>query len=81
MVKTSPSNAGSADSIPGLGAKIPCSQNAKHKTEQYYKKFNKVFKNAPHKKKKKRLKKCFFPPRLQMKKGKCYTLERENIFK
>ena len=53
MVKTSPSSAGSADSIPGLGAKIPCSQNAKHKTEQYYKQFNKDFKNGPHKIKKK----------------------------
>ena len=53
MVKTSLCNAGSADYIPGLGTKIPCSQNAKHKTEQYYKKFNKDFKNGPHKIKKK----------------------------
>ena len=34
-----------------------------------------------HIKKKKVLKKVFFPPRLQIKKGKCYALERENIFK
>ena len=59
MVTTSPSNAGSADSIPGLGAKIPCTQNAKCKTEQYCNKFNKDFKNGPHQKKKS-LKKSVF---------------------
>ena len=72
MVTTSPSNARSADSIPGLGAKIPCTQNAKCKTEQYCNKFNKDFKNGPHQKKKKVLKKVFFS-------FLGYKLRRENV--
>ena len=53
MVKTSPSNAGCAGSIPGQGAKIPHTswpkdQNVKKK--QYHNKFNKDFKNVPHQK-------------------------------
>ena len=47
-IKTSPSSAGSESSIPGWGTKIlhamwPKKQNIKGK--QYYKKFNKDFKN------------------------------------
>ena len=47
MVKTSPSNAGGAGSIPGQGAKIPHAlgpkkQNVRQK--QYCNKFNKDFK-------------------------------------
>ena len=53
MVKTSPSNAGGAGSIPGQGAGIPhasqpINQNIKQK--QYCNKFNKDFKNGPHQK-------------------------------
>ena len=54
VVRALPSSAGSAGSIPGLGAKIPHfswpkSQNIKQK--QYCNKFNKDFKNGPHQKK------------------------------
>ena len=54
MVKTLPSSAGGAGSIPGRGAKIthalwPKNQNIKRK--QYYNKFTKDFKNGPHQKK------------------------------
>ena len=57
VVKTSPSNAGGASSIPGRGAKIPHAtqpkhQNIKKKQKQYCNKFNKDFKNGPHQKKK-----------------------------
>ena len=65
MVKTSPSGAGDASSIPGLGAKIPHAlqpknQNIKQsnfvtnsiKTLFYFIFFNKDFKNGPHQKKK-----------------------------
>ena len=53
MVKTSPSNAGGAGSIPGRRAKIPHAsgpenQNIKHK--QYCNKFNKDFKNGSRQK-------------------------------
>ena len=56
MVKTSPSNAGGADSVPGRGAKVPHAwgpktQNLKHK--HCCNKFSKDFKNGPHQKKKK----------------------------
>ena len=56
MVKTLPSNAGGAGSIPGQGAKIPHAswpknQNIKKK-KQYCNKSNKDFKNGPHQKKK-----------------------------
>ena len=47
MVKTSPSNAGGAGSIPGWGAKIPHASRPKNqniKQKQYCKKFNKAFK-------------------------------------
>ena len=58
MVKTSPSNAGGAGSIPGLGAKIPphasWPKNQNIKQTQYCNKFNKDFKNGPHQKKKKK---------------------------
>ena len=59
MVKTLPSSAGGAGSIPGQGAKIPHASwpkkeiNPKHKKQkQYCNKFNKDFKNGPHQKKK-----------------------------
>ena len=53
LVKTSPSNAGGAGSIPGLGAKIPHALRPKNqniKQKQYCDKFNKDFKNGPHQK-------------------------------
>ena len=55
VVKTLPSSAGREGLITGQGAKIPHvlwpkSQNIKQK--QYRDKFNKDFKNGPHKKKK-----------------------------
>ena len=51
MVKTSPSNAGDRSLIPGLGAKIPHASGPKKqnkKQKQYRNKFNKDFKNSPH---------------------------------
>ena len=54
MVKTSPSSAGGAGSIPGNGAKIPhvsWPKNQNIKQKQYCNKFNKDFKNGPHQKK------------------------------
>ena len=52
VVKTSPSNAGGAGSIPGWGAKIPClvanSQNRSNKLN--CNKFNKDLKNGAHQK-------------------------------
>ena len=54
VVKTSPSNAGNAGSIPGQGAKIPqvsWPKNQNIKQKQYCNKFN-----GPHQKKKKRKK-------------------------
>ena len=57
VVKTSPSNAGGAGSIPDWGAKIPCAfatrKQKNIKQKQYCNKFNKDFKNGPHQKKKK----------------------------
>ena len=53
MVKTSPSNAGGAGSIPGQGAKNPhpsWPKNQNIKQKQYCNKFNKNFKNGPHQK-------------------------------
>ena len=53
VVKTSPSNAGCAGSIPGRGAKIPYAswpKNQNIKQKQYCKKFNEDFKNGPHQK-------------------------------
>ena len=53
VVKTSPSNAGGAGSIPGRGAKIPRASQPKNqniKQKQYCKQFNKDFKNGPHQK-------------------------------
>ena len=53
VIKTLPSNARSAGSIPGWGAKIsPASQakNQKIKQKQYCNKFNKDFKNGPQQK-------------------------------
>ena len=53
MVKTSPSNAGGAGSIPGWGAKIlhaSGSKNQNIKQKQHCNKFNKDFKNGPHQK-------------------------------
>ena len=55
VVKTSPSNAGGAGSIPGRGAKIPHASRPKNqniKQKQYCNKFNKDFKSGPHEKKK-----------------------------
>ena len=60
MVKTSPSNAGGTGSTPGRGAKIPQASQPKNqniKQKQYCNRFNKDFKNGPHQKKKKILKK------------------------
>ena len=54
MVKTSPSNAGGAGSIPGGGAKIPHASygiKPKHKTEANCNKFSKDVKNGPHERK------------------------------
>ena len=51
VVKTSPSNADGAGSIPGQGAKIPHASQPKNqniKRKQYCNKFNKDFKNHPH---------------------------------
>ena len=53
MVKTSPSNAGGAGSIPGRGAKIPHAswpRNQNIKQKQHCNKFNKDFNNDPHQK-------------------------------
>ena len=53
MVKTLPSNAGGASSIPGQGGKIPHAlwpKNENIKQKQYCKKFNKDFKNSLYKK-------------------------------
>ena len=53
VVKTLPSNAGGAGSIPGQGAKIPHAswpKNQNIKQKQYCNKFNKDFKNGPHQK-------------------------------
>ena len=52
MVKTSPSNAGGASSIPGQGAEIPhasWSKNQNIKQKQYCNKFNKNFKKIKKK--------------------------------
>ena len=61
MVKTSPSSAGGAGSIPGRGAKIPHASRPKNqnikKQKQFCNKFNKDFKNGPHKKQTKKPKK------------------------
>ena len=60
VVKTLPSNAWGVGSIPGWGAKIPHAswpENQNKKQKQYCNKFNKDFKNGPHPKKKKILKK------------------------
>ena len=59
MVKTSPSNAGDAGSIPGQEAKIPHASGPKNqniKWKQYCNKFNKDFKKDSQQKKK-----CIFP--------------------
>ena len=68
VVKTSPSNSGAGGSIPGkgLGSHIPCSQKIPSKKQkinqnQYCKKFNKNFKNGPHKKKILKKKKAMCP--------------------
>ena len=53
VVKTSPSNAGGAGSIPGRGAKIPHAswpKNQNRKQKQYCNKFNKDFKNSAYQK-------------------------------
>ena len=53
VVKTLPSNAGSAGSIPGRGASIPHASRPKNqniKQEQCCNKFNKEFRNRSHKK-------------------------------
>ena len=63
VVRTLPSNAGGAGSIPGQGAKIPRASGPKTqniKQRQYCNKFNKDFKNGPYQKKKifKKKKEC-----------------------
>ena len=53
VVKTLPSNARDAGSIPSQGAKIPRASGPKNrniKQKQYCNKFNKDFKNGPHQK-------------------------------
>ena len=53
VVKTSPSNAGSVGSILArrLRSHMPCGQTTKNIIQkQYCNKFNKDFKNGPHKK-------------------------------
>ena len=65
MVKTLPSNAGGAGSIPGRGAKIPHASQPKNqsiKQKQYCNAFKKDFKKMVHIKKKKSVKtiKCFW---------------------
>ena len=60
VVKTLPSSAGGAGSIPGWGAKIPHASWPKYqniKQKQYCNKFNKDFKNGPHQKNLKKKKK------------------------
>ena len=52
MIKTSPSSAGGADSIPGWVAKVPHvlrpkNQKKNIKQKQYCNTFNKDFKNGP----------------------------------
>ena len=71
MVRTSPSNAGGAGSIPGQGAKIPHALRPKNQNieeKQCCNKFNKDFKNGPHQKKKilKKKKKSWFAEMLSM---------------
>ena len=59
VVKTLPSNARVSGSVPDQGTKIPCASWPKIqiiKQKQYCNKFNKNFKNGPHKKKKKTFK-------------------------
>ena len=54
MVKTSPSNAGHAGSIPGRGAKVPHASRPKNqniKQKQYCKTFSEGFKNGLRQKK------------------------------
>ena len=54
VVKTLPSNAGAASSIPVAGAKIPHASQPKNqniKQKEYWNKCNKVFKSGPHQKK------------------------------
>ena len=74
MVETLPSNAGSAGSIPGQGAKKNPTcltvKKSKHKLKQYYNKFHKDFKNSPHQKVFKNKRRLWPPgaPRM-MKKG------------
>ena len=54
VVRTSPSHAEGAGSIPGQGPQIPHalqSKNQNVKQKQYCNKFKKDFKNGPHKKK------------------------------
>ena len=51
MVKTSPSNEGASDLIPGGGAEIPYAlwpKNQNIKQKQYCNKFNKDFKNSSY---------------------------------
>ena len=51
VIKTSPSNAGGAGSIPGRGAKIPHAlwpKKQSSKQKQYCNRFNKDLKNSPH---------------------------------
>ena len=53
VVKTSPFNAGCEGSFPGWGTKIPHASWTKNKyikQKQYCNKFNKDFKNGPHRK-------------------------------
>ena len=51
MVKILPSRAGGVGSVPGWGTKISRPQNQNINQKRYSNKFNKDFKNGPHKKK------------------------------
>ena len=55
MVKTLPSNSRGSGTIPGQGTKIPRASGPKNRNikQKQCNKFNKDFKNDPHKKKKK----------------------------
>ena len=63
VVRTLPSNAGGAGSIPGQGARVPHASQPKNrnvKQKQYCDKFGKDFKNGPHQKKKKNYHSYFY---------------------
>ena len=50
MVRTCPSKAGGAGSAPAWGVKVPCASQSKNQNIKHLTKFNRDFKNGPHKK-------------------------------